>query len=253
MKYAGNLSVFTLGGTSYLADFENVSFEISSMMEEGKGGAQRHSNEVAVKREFKASCSLMRTVTSVRQTELDLAALDLGAIDLLADVRTLTLNVNTVTQECSARADQYHTYQAVGTKFSGSGTLQVQDAATTDLVESMVGTLASLQTTLTIDLGGTTAELPVTLTKAGYTIERDGLYIIAFEFTQRGTPTSISGNTLLALILTGTALCAIVTTITTLGNRSGSTLIESCTINLPEQGILKETYNFMGLGAPSVT
>ena len=253
MKYSGNLSAFTLGGTSYLGDFENVSFEVGSDTEEGKGGAQRHSNKVIVKQEFKATCSLMRTVTSVRETTLDLTTLTLGAIDLKPDVRTLNLNINSTLQECSGRADRYKTYQAVGTMFSGSGTLQVQDAATTDLVESMIGALTSLQTTLTIDLGGTAAELPVTLTKAWYTLERDGLYIVSFEFTQRGTPTSITGNTLVALILTGTALCAIVTTITTLGDRSGSTVIESCTLTMPEQGILKETYNFTGLGAPSVT
>ncbi len=253
MKYSGDLSAYTLGGTSYLADFDSVTFEIGSSLEEGKGGAQRHSNDVIVKQEFHATASLMRTVSTVRQTTLNVDSILFGATDIEPDLRSLTITVNNTLQECSARSDRYNTYQATGTKFTGSGTLQVQDAATTDLIETLAGALSGLATTINGVVGGTTFELPITISKAGYKIDRDDLYMIDFEFTQRGTPTTLSGNTLFALALTGTTLCAIVSTVSGLGNRSGSTAIESMTWSIPEQGILKETYNFKGLGAPTIT
>lgn len=254
MKYSGDLSAYALGGTTYLADFTNVSFEIMSDLEEAKGGAQRHSNQVAVKREFSATATLMRTVSTVRQTNLSLVSMTLLGVDYLADIRTLSIDVKTTLQECSGRADQYKNYQATGTAFTGKGQLQVQDAATSDMVELMAGTLASLQTTLSMVVGGDTLALDVTVTKAGNVIERDGLYLIDFEFVQRGTPTTVTGNTLLALVLTGTALCTVSATITGLGVRSGSTVIESASFVLvPEQGIMTETYQFKGLGTPTLS
>ena len=109
-------------------------------------------------------------------------------------------------------------------------------------------TLSSVETSLSLTVGGATLVLPITLTSAEYTVERDGLILVNVEFEQRGTPTTVSGVTLLTSVLTGTTLIAFVATIATVGTYTGSTLIDSATFTIPEQGIITEQYNFKGLG-----
>lgn len=247
MKYAGDLSAYTLGGTSYLGDFTNVSFKVGANVAEGKGGAQRHANAVPVKRMFEAKTEIMRTVTGARQTTLDLSVCSLVA-DIMAKVRNLTLNISTTLQECSARADQFETYQSTATKFTGSATLQILDADTTTILDTLNGSLAGLSTTLSVTIGGVVLVLPVTLTGAEITVERDNLILVAVDFEQRGTPTTCTGSTLLTSVMTGTTLITVVCTIATLGTYTGNTAIESATLTIPESGIVTEQYNFKGLG-----
>jgi hypothetical protein len=99
-----------------------------------------------------------------------------------------------------------------------------------------------------LSVGGVVLVLPITLTSAEIATERDGLILVNIEFEQRGTPTTVSGSTLLTSVLTGTTLIAFVATITTIGTYTGSTLIDSATFTVPEQGIVTEQYNFKGLG-----
>ena len=249
MKYAGDLTAYTLGGTSYLADFSNVSFKIGVNVEEGKGGAQRHANAVPVKRMFEARTEIMRTVSNVRQTTLTLSVASLVA-DVIAKVRNLSISISTTSQECSARNDQFETYQSTGTKFTGNATLQILDADTTTLLDTVNGTLSGVETTLSITVGGVVLVLPVTLTSAEITVERDGLILVAVDFEQRGIPTTTTGSTLWTLVLTGTTLVQIVTTIATIGTYTASTLIDSATFTIPESGIVTEQYTFKGLGQP---
>lgn len=248
MKYAGDLTAFTLGGTAYLADFTNVSFKVSAKTEEAKGGAERQSNNVPVKRMFDAKTELMRTVTSVRQTSLTLTLATVGVTAYLAKVRSLSINVATTQQECSGRADEFETYQATGTKITGSGVMQIADADTTTIFETNNGTLAGLATTLSITVGGMTLVFPVTLTSAEIAVERDNLILVNFDWEQRGAPTTVTGNTLFTLCATGTTLCTVVATITTIGTYTGNTSIESASITIPESGLITEQYSFKGLG-----
>jgi hypothetical protein len=248
MKYAGDLTVYTLGGTAYLADFTNVSFKVSNKTEEGKGGADRHSTAVPVKRSFEARTEIMRTVTGVRQTALTLSLASVGATPYLAKVRSLTINVNTTQQECSGRADEFETYQATGTKITGSGTMQIADADTSTIMEVANGSLAGLSTTMSITAGGMTLVFPCVITSADLKVERDNLILVDFDWEQRGAPTTMTGNTLLTLVATGTTLVQIISTITTYGTLTGSTSIESATITIPESGLITEQYNFKGLG-----
>jgi hypothetical protein len=249
MKYAaGDLTAYTLGGTSYLADFTNVSFKVGVKTEEGKAGAARHAQSTPVKRMFEAKTEVMRTVTTTRQTSLTVTVASIVA-SITAKLRSCTINVTTASQECSALADGFETYQATGTKFTGSGVLQILDADTTTLMETVNNaTLSSVETTLSLSVGGVVLVLPITLTSAEIATERDGLILVNIEFEQRGTPTTVSGSTLLTSVLTGTTLIAFVATITTIGTYTGSTLIDSATFTVPEQGIVTEQYNFKGLG-----
>lgn len=248
MKYSGDLTAFTLAGSTVLDTFTNATFKTTVQVEEGKGGAARHSLAVPVKRSFEASAELMRDVSGTRQTTLTLSVANLVA-DVIAKVRTVTINVSNANQECSGRADGFMTYQATGTKFTGSATLQILDADTTTLMETVNNaTLSSVNTTLSLTVGGVTLVLPVTLTSAEYRIERDGLILVNVEFEQRGTPTTVTGSTLFTSIMTGATTCAIVATITTVGTYTGSSIIESATFTLPETGIVTESYTFKGLG-----
>jgi hypothetical protein len=248
MKYAGDLTAFSLAGSSVLDTFTNVKFSVTAETEEGKGGAARHSLAVPVKRSFAASADIMRDSSGTRQTTLTLSVANLVA-DVIAKVRNLSINVSNANQECSGRADGFMTYQATGTKFTGSATLQILDADTTTLMETVNNaTLSSVNTTLSVTVGGVTLVLPVTLTSAEYSTERDGLLLVNVNFEQRGTPTTVTGSTLFTSVMTGTTLVAFVATITTIGTYTGSTLIESATFTLPETGIVTEQYNFKGLG-----
>lgn len=248
MKYAGDLTAYTLGGTAYLADFTNVSFKISASTEEGKGGADRHSTAVPVKRMFDAKTEIMRTATSVRQTSLTLSVATVGATLYLAKVRSLSVNVATTQQECSGRADEFETYQATGTKVTGSGVMQIADADTTSILDTLNGSLAGLSTTVSISAGGMVLVFPVVLTSAEITVERDNLILVNFDWEQRGVPTTSTGNTLWNLCMTGTTLCQIVATVATLGTYTGNTSIESASLTIPESGIITEQYSFKGLG-----
>jgi hypothetical protein len=248
MKYAGDLTAYTLGGTAYLADFTNVSFKVSAKTEEGKGGADRHATSVPVKRMFDAKTEIMRTVTSVRQTSLTLSVASVGATAYLAKVRSLSINVATTQQECSGRADEFETYQATGTKITGSGVMQIPDADTASVFDTANGSLAGLSTTISISVGGMVLVFPIVLTSAEIVIERDNLILVNFDWEQRGAPTTCTGNTLLALVATGTTLVQIVATLTTIGTYTGSTSIESASITIPESGLITEQYSFKGLG-----
>jgi len=249
MKYAGDLTTYTLGGTSYLGDFTNVSFKISAKTEEGKGGADRHSTAVPVKRMFDAKTEIMRTVSSVRQTSLTLSVASVGVTTYLAKVRSLSINVATTQQECSGRADEFETYQATGTKITGSGVMQIADADTTSILDTLNGSLSGLSTTLSITAGGMTLVFPVTLTSSEIAVERDNLILVNFDWEQRGVPTTCTGNTLFTLVATGTTLVQIIATVATLGTYTGSTSIESASITIPESGLITEQYSFKGLGA----
>ena len=249
MKYSGDLTTYTLGGTSYLADFTNVSFKVGANVEEGKGGAQRHSDAVPVKRMFEARTEIMRTVTGARQTSLTMSVANIVAT-IVAKVRNVTINVNTTLQECSARADEFQTHQATGTKHTGSATLQILDADTTTLFDTLNGSLAGLTTTLSLTVGGVVLVLPILLTGAEVVVERDNLILVNVDFEQKGTPTTATGSTLLTSVLTGTSLFTIVCQIATVGTYTGNSVIESATFTMPEEGIVTEQYNFKGLGQP---
>jgi hypothetical protein len=248
MKYAGDLTAYTLDATSVLDVFTNVSFKVSAQVEEGKGGAARHSKAVPVKRSFEASTELMRDVSGTRQTTLTLTVANIVA-DVLAKIRTLNINISTASQECSGRADGFMTYQSTGTKFTGSATLQILDADSTTLMETLNNaTLSSVETTLSVSIGGMVLVLPVTLTTAELRTERDGLILVNIDFEQRGTPTTSTGNTLWTTALTGDTLVTFVATITTIGTYTGTTLVESASLTIPETGIVTESYTFKGMG-----
>jgi len=248
MKYAGDLTAYTLDGTSVLDTYTNVSFKVSAQVEEGKGGSTRHSLGVPVKRSFEAKTEIMRDVSGARQTSLTMTVFSFGVTVFLAKIRSATINVATANQECSARADEFMNYQVTGTKVTGSGEMQILDADTTTLMETVNGTLAGLSTTISITVGGVTLVLPVVLSGVELKTERDGLILVSFDWEQRGTPTTVSGSSLLTTAITGDALVTFVATITTIGTYTGTTLVESCTLTIPDAGILTEQYNFKGMG-----
>lgn len=255
MIYAANLTTYTLNGTSQLSYFENVAVEVAATTEETKGGAARHALAQVVKRKFSVQTGIMNNASSVIKAALDLSVFSIGATDLKAFLRTFDITINTANQECSARADEFETFQATGTKFSGRFNLQISDTATSTLIDTVNGTRSGLATTVSVTIGATVIVLPIILTKATQKVERDGLITVDCEFEQRGTPTTITGNTLLAKILTGDSLVTAVVAFTnndsspaSMGTYTGSTLIESATLSIPETGIVKESYTFKGLG-----
>jgi len=249
-----DVSVFSLGGTSVLGTAKNATLEESQTTESSRVLNQRYQTECVVKRSWKLNASLRKFNSAACRTGLDVSVYTIGGTDYLGDLDSLEISITTEDKDGSGIADEWMSPQAVGTRHEITGKLKIQSTATSTLMALAAGSIASLDVTVAITIGGVlTATMPMMLQMASHSWAEGDIQMIDVKFVPRGAPSGTpTGDALVISAFTGTGLAAIAAT-TGAQTYAGNALISSARISAQNGQIISLDYEFKGLGALTVS
>jgi hypothetical protein len=249
-----DVSVFNIDGTSVLGTAKNATLEISQTTEGVRGINLRHQKDCVVKRTWKLSGSFRKFNGTACRTSLDVSVFSIGGTDYLGDLDSLEISITTEDKIAEGVADEWVSLQAVGTRHEISGKLKIAGSATSTLMALAAGTIASLDVTVAVTIGGVlTATMPMMLQMASHQLAEADLQMIDVKFSPRGAPTGTpTGDSLFISAFTGTSVAAIAAS-TGAQTYAGSSLISSARISAQNGQIISLDYEFKGLGALSVS
>lgn len=244
-----DLTTFTVGGVASVASVKDASWRVQNASSNEKPLGGRHAKHLLNKRQLTISASLMQQVTGAGQTNLNITLYTVGGTDYIGDLKNGRLLIETMADEGSGARDEWTFPNATGTEISIEAEQLVLSAATVTLFNTAGGAKAGLEVTVAITVGGAVFSCPMLMTAAEKREEEDKVLLLGVEFAQRGTP-SLSGQTLLTLICTGTAVgtYSIDDGVDTV---SGNCLAMRAEIRFNDASIVMDQFTFENQGTPS--
>lgn len=220
-----DMTAFTMGGTSYLADLRSFTEDPGGVFVDGGGFASGYDKEVLVKLghiiPFEVQMSNLGTDATdgsdddddLEMTNLCVSAFSIDGSNRLADLRSFNFNVDSVTQEGSGLADLRQYPVRVKRRYTGSGTFLVN---TGDSEIPLVQNQSDDGTLTNIYGAGSSFYVPMafTITDPGasavlnysgdvsvrprHVVGYEELQRVEFDWTNRGAPTTHTGAGIIA-------------------------------------------------------
>jgi len=231
--------------------FKSLDFNWEVVTAQGRAVAQRHQLEIPAKKKMDFSIDELLTASSIRQTGLNITVFTVGGTAYLGRLRSGSIKFTTETDEGSGAADLWQFPFAVGTNYEVSGEIQIASSASFSQLIAAAGT-AGLLVTVNISLAGSVFAAPMTLTTSGHKIMVGKVQYESITLKNRGLPTTVTGNPVLASIGLGTS---VVTYNAATGGltASGSALITDTNISFGDGVITSASHTFANQGTPTVT
>lgn len=187
----GTVSVFSVGGNSMLAVYEDVSYDIEETQVEGSIIARPGETPQGVKLGAKIATNLMSTISAPdRVSHLNLSVATIGGVSYLGLIKSLKFS-GSYTQKMRAGVGAWFKRpQNVKKAYSISVVLDCDDAiASAFMIPMHSTTSADRNMILSITLNGIAITLPCRLQKATSGAKRDELQEISLELVGRSPDT----------------------------------------------------------------
>lgn len=244
-----DMSIFTLGGVSFLDKITNVKFDTEILSELCRSVAERYGAEVGTKKEFRFSCGMIQHVSDVCQSALTMTVFSYDGTSYIGEVDSFDLEVTTETQNGDGVGDLFRWPQALGTDFTIS--LNKFITSNADLMEAAIaGNMTDIEATVIVDFAGIDVTIPVLLSAASHSIQDGQLQMEEVTMKKGGTPSVATGDALLVEILTGDAYVAW-TADSDAGAYSGNALMVSSKFTVRNAALVRAEHEFVNQGTPS--
>lgn len=242
-----NMTAYSLGGTSYLGDFENVEVTEDLTTVDGRGAAERFGKICTVLKSGMISTGLMRTGTACRVTALDVSAFTLGGTTVKPDWKSFSIRYNNTLLDAQGGSDVDRYDQAESTDYSGSLTLMVETTGVNPMAIAK-GPLSGTNLVLSVTIASGVVTIPIVLTQVVHSITKGQLQEYRVTFGRGGTPTAVTGLSLFALGFTGSGVAAFVIT-SGAEPYTGDALIETGELSVEKGGLERQQYTLRVQGA----
>jgi len=247
-----DVSVFQLGGTSFLGDTKSWDLGVQIDDDDCRVANDRYHASIPVKKSFEFSIERIPHVSTVCQSGLNISAYTVGGNSFLSQLESGTMTITTDTADGAGIADIWKWPNSVGTDveiqcnhFVTSNAALFQLATANNISDIQVDVVITIP-----DVGEVT--LPMTMTAANHKIEAGQLQMQNVTFKLRGEPTSVDGDAVLLEILTGDAYLS--WNITTDGGiYSGNAIVTQTVLTFNNGALLGMTHQLANQGAPSYT
>lgn len=247
-----DVSVFQLGGVSFLGDTKSWDFNIPVDDDDCRVAEDRYHASIPVKKALEFSIERIPHVSTICQSGLNISVYTVGGTSFLAQLESGSLTVTTDVVDGSGVADIWKWPNSVGTDVE----IQTNHFVTTNAALfqlAAANNITSIQVEVVITIPDVCEiTLPMTMTAAGHKIESGQLQMQNCTFKLRGEPSSVDGDPMLIEILTGDAYLS--WNITTDGGiYSGNAIITQTALNFNNAALLSMTHALANQGAPSYT
>jgi hypothetical protein len=261
--YTGDVSLYTLDGTSVLATYENVTLEVTEDQVDGSSIGRMGKTAQGVKLSGRIDTSLMSTFsTPDRVSHLDLSAMALGATSYLASLRRLRLS-GSYEQKMRAGVGALNVRpQNVKKDYAASAEFDADDTVASAIMIAMASpTYANRNAVLGFTLNSIAYTFPMRMQKAGVRVQRDDLQLVTLDLAGRSPdsgayPTAPVGTTSLlekAINVPETAIAFAFTSKAAGGvAMSGSCIFSSFDIEINDGELVRSQYSFNTTGAWTV-
>lgn len=264
-QVSGDLSVFTVGGSSQLAVLENVTYRTTVAKNEGRILKVVGGQAQAGRRSGRIEMTNMSTISGsapTRVTAFELSAISLGGVDVIALINTLDFSGNMNLKDAAAAPEEWAWPQFMGKDYSARATLFIPATSGQAFSAAVHGARSGLAVTLTFTINGVAITLPMLITEAVHKTNVDDhqMYEVALEGRAPDSgsyPTAPTGTTSLlekAFAAPGTALAFVITTKASPDGvtYSGNMVYESFNFSIGQNGqLVKEQYTWAVRGTPT--
>jgi hypothetical protein len=247
------VALWDVGANALLGQFKTLKHNVDMTTQDAKGLPDRYEKNQAVKRSRKFSINILRNATlgAPRASALNLTVWDVGGSSRLGDIKDLTLTGSTKWQEGSACKDLDKYPVAVGTGFEVTASEFVSENADLLYLASQTTSLSDYNVTVHVTIADIQFAMPMLLSAASLSIERDGVQMQDVTLKLRGTPTITLLHTVAFDLMYLLGVGAATTTYsidTATGTEVGYCLIEKGTISVRDSEIVDDQYDFLSQG-----
>jgi hypothetical protein len=250
-KDALDVSIFTVGGVSFLGDTKTWDFAARITDDDCRVASDRYHSSQPVKKALEFTIERIPHVTGICQSNLHVSVYSVGGTSFLGELESGTININSDVEDGSGIADIWEFPNVLGTDFE----LQTNHFITSnaDLFQAAIANnISEIQVTVIITLGPVSVTLPMTMTAANHRIEAGQIQMQNVTFKSQGEPDAASGDAITLEILTGDAFVAWAID-TDAGAYSGNAIITQTTINFNNAQLQTMEHTLANQGAPSFT
>lgn len=264
-QYTGDISIFSIGGSSQLAYFDNVTLTTSNSVANtaSVGAKGQRSSIVKTSATIDVNLRGVSATTSDAATHLDTTSLSIGALTFTC-FSSCALNISYATAVVPCVGSRYK--QEDNTKLILAADVKVQ--AVSGTAEALMvpfnnaAALSASNATFTLIFNGVTYAIPMLIQEVSLVAERDGIQEISIKLEGRSpdsgafptTPTSTTGLLNKALNDYNTALAVSFQSIaSTVGiNVSGNFKFQSASFEIADEQVVPVAYSFRNHGAVTI-
>lgn len=202
-----DVATVSLFGTDYHKKFDNMSIETNDTEQDGRGVAERYADHVPTKTASRISFNMFQTVSTIRQSMLDMTILTYDGSDILGNCRSGRMAVNTQTDDGEGGGDQFIFPFACGTDITVEAQLQV--VANAAFQSIMRGPIDDRRVLMAVSTPGFEFSIPIVLLGATHGVQVGRIQTENIRLGLRnGSISGVTGDTLLTSLFTGTCIGA---------------------------------------------
>ncbi len=259
-----DMSVFSIGGTSYLGTFRNTTFAVTNDTVEASPAVRDGMRAQVAKKGATLSTELMSVVSgSLKVQHTDVTVLTIDGTDYLGSF-TGTLSGEITSVEGALAGVLWKSPQNTKKNYRLSGTIVVTTATggAQGLLTDAFGTVANANMTVSVTINGVAITIPMTLVSCSLAFADGDIqkYAVELQGASPDTgdyPTAPTGSTSLlekAFNAYKTALAVSLTTHATEGvNLAGNVKFSSFSIGIEDGALTNVQYEFVSDGAITAT
>lgn len=256
-----DVSVFTLGGTSYLASFKDAEYRVRNTTDDGKPAVRPGASAQNVKREASLRATLLNPISDpAKVTNLHLSEMTVGGAAMLANVRGGSFQGTMQHDEGAGVADGWKFPNFVGKDYTADLELAVPATFEATLDAAVHGDGTGLPVTYDMVLNGVNIEVPMMITDYTHLFAERAIQVIRASLTGRSpdsgnyptAPTSTTSILEKAFNVPQTALAMALTSKAGAGlgrARTGNFLFSGFRFDHNDSQVVKVTYDFVAQGA----
>jgi hypothetical protein len=263
--HIGDISVFSIGGSSQLAYFDNVTLTTTNMTANtaSVGAAGQRSSIMKSSATIDVNLRSVSGTTSDAATHLDLTSLAIGALTFTC-FSSCALNISYATAPVPCVGSRYKLEDNTNLILTADITVQaVSGTASTLMIPfNSAAALSTSNVTFTLIYNAVTYAIPMLIQEVSLVAERDGIQEINIKLEGRApdtgayptTPTSTTGLLNKALNDYNTALAVSFQSITSTNgvNVSGNFKFQSASFEIADEQIVPVAYQFKSEGAVTI-
>jgi hypothetical protein len=235
---------YSLDGSNRLGVLRRFGMSSAGNLVDGSAGNSSVFKGCEVSRTIKHSFTLLEDASgSCRATNLNLTVLTIGAVDRLASFKSGTVGMS-LSGSASVRptATLKERMQALQRKFTVAGTFRVDDGVSLIDLETIANsnTPADRDVTVLVTIAGIAFSIPMTIETFDFNSEHNAVQEFTATLVSRDVASTPTGTSIYAVAFTGDGLLTLASDLGS-GNRSGTGLVESLSITIPEAGLMEVT------------
>jgi len=261
----GDISIFSIGGSSQLAYFDNVTLTTTNTTANtaSVGASGQRSSIMKSSATIDVNLRGVSATTSDAATHLDLTSLAIGALTFTC-FSSCSLNISYATATVPCVGSRYKMEDNVNLILAADVKVQaVSGTASTLMIPfNNAAALSASNVTFTLIYNGVTYAIPMMLQEVSLVSERDGIQEISIKLEGRApdsgafptTPTSTTGLLNKALNDYDTAVAVSFQSITSTNgvNVSGNFKFQSASFEIADEQIVPVAYSFRSYGAVTI-